>query len=115
MITNFVEHERKYSRRPVRAYTLDLHLKKLVDWAFRYNGIASLQFIACGDRTHGGEGTHADRDVIIYRSKNGTGRGHMVLERPYPAAKGPEFERIVSAYRDLLEACPTESLLPSFH
>ncbi|KAL1873928.1 hypothetical protein Daus18300_003800 [Diaporthe australafricana] len=109
-------HEENDTEQPVKLERLDFHLKKLVDWAFGPDGIASLQFIACGDWSHGGgrksQGRKVhDRDVIICRSESETGNGHRVLRRDNSTAN-EEFEKIVGAHRELLEACPSEQFLP---
>lgn len=95
----------------VEGYCLRSELRNFAEWAFGKDGIPSLKVIACGDYAYGGRRSrYKPVDLILCRPKAGSEEGFRILHKFNDEVR-EEREDIIDAYRDVLEACPSEPLL----
>ncbi|WQF84562.1 Putative F-box domain-containing protein [Colletotrichum destructivum] len=85
------------------AHHLRPRFRRLAEWAFGPGGPPSLRAIAYGDFTHGGR--DGEGNIIVVRSA-GSGAGFREC-----CKDSRQWDDLVNEYRDMLEACPTQSLL----
>lgn len=95
----------------IKCYSGRPELRAFAEWAFGKDGIPSLKVIACGDYTYGGRRSrYRPVDVILCRPKAESGEAFCILHKFNDEVK-EERADITDAYRDVLEACPSERIL----